>query len=63
MSGPEDDAHNNDRDERTSLLPNNYQVQKITPLPKTQLIILLFLQLAEPLVSQVITPWINQVSF
>ena len=63
MSGPEVDAHNNDRDERTSLLPNSHQVQKITPLPKTQLIILLFLQLAEPLVSQVITPWINQVSF
>ena len=61
MSGPEDDAHNNDRDERASLLSNSHQIQNITPLLKTQLT-LLFLQMAEPLVSHVIMPWINQVS-
>ncbi|KAJ7910226.1 hypothetical protein B0H13DRAFT_2487893 [Mycena leptocephala] len=35
--------------------------QKCTPLPKFQLFILLWVQLAEPLTSQVIYPFINKL--
>ena len=38
------------------------QVKEPTPLPKLQLGILLFFQLAEPITSQCIYPFINQAS-
>jgi hypothetical protein len=43
--------------EETPLL----QRKRPTPLPKFQLFILLWVQLAEPFASQVIYPFINQV--
>lgn len=42
--------------------PSFSELEKVTPLPKLQVSILLFLQLAEPLVSQVILPFVNDVS-
>jgi hypothetical protein len=53
--------------ERQPLIPptedaDSGQAEEETPLPKLQLSILLILQLAEPLTSQVIYPFINQVS-
>lgn len=35
--------------------------QQVTPLPKLQIAVLLFFQLAEPITSQCIYPFINQV--
>jgi hypothetical protein len=49
-------------DEQTALLPTR-SVEKPTPLPRLQLSILLLLQLAEPITSQCIQPFINQVNF
>ena len=48
-------------DEVTPLL--QVQPKKRTPLPWSQLIIVLFLQLGEPLTSQVIYPFAPQVGF
>lgn len=48
-------------DEETPLLPDQ-QKKKPTPLPLPQFAILLVLQLAEPLTSQVIYPFLPQVS-
>jgi hypothetical protein len=46
------------------LLPAKDQREKgPTPLPKLQLGILMFFQLAEPITSQCIYPFINQVSY
>ena len=39
------------------------QPQQVTPLPKLQIAVLLFFQLAEPLTSQCVYPFINQVCF
>ena len=49
-------------DEETPLLPEQ-QKKKPTPLPWAQFSILLVLQLAEPLTSQVIYPFLPQVRF
>ena len=46
-------------DEHSALLPKDKK--KPTPLPKLQLSILLLLQLAEPITSQCILPFITQV--
>jgi len=46
-----------DTQESTPLIPK----KKTTPLPKFQLFILLWVQLAEPITSQVIYPFINKV--
>jgi hypothetical protein len=46
-----------DTQESTPLIPK----KKATPLPKFQLFILLWVQLAEPITSQVIYPFINKV--
>lgn len=48
-------------DEETPLLPQQQRKKKITPLPWGQFSILLILQLAEPLTSQVISPFAPQV--
>lgn len=48
-------------DEETPLLPDQQQQKKPTPLPWAQFSILLVLQLAEPLTSQVIYPFLPQV--
>jgi hypothetical protein len=46
------------------LLPASEKREKVpTPLPKLQLGILLFFQMAEPITSQCIYPFINQVRF
>lgn len=37
------------------------QPQQVTPLPRLQIAVLLFFQLAEPITSQCIYPFINQV--
>lgn len=51
-------------DERSPLIPGEQiSAQKPTPLPWLQLTILLFLQLAEPITSHCILPFINQVRF
>lgn len=47
------------RDDRND--PHDHQIQKRTPLPYAQLYIVLFLQLAEPLTSQVIYPFAPQL--
>lgn len=44
------------------LLPEGKKAKKVTPLPKLQIGILLFFQLAEPITSQCIYPFINQVA-
>ncbi|PPQ81483.1 hypothetical protein CVT24_000729 [Panaeolus cyanescens] len=48
-------------DEETPLLRENAKKPKVTPLPWFQFSILLFLQLAEPLTSQVIYPFAPQL--
>lgn len=48
-------------DEETPLLPENQHKKKPTPLPWAQFAILLVLQLAEPLTSQVIYPFLPQL--
>ncbi|KAI0703802.1 MFS general substrate transporter [Cytidiella melzeri] len=51
-----------DDDVQQSLLPSEDKKQKVpTPLPKLQLGVLLFFQLAEPITSQCIYPFINQL--
>ena len=47
-------------DEETPLLDDNGK-QKITPLPWFQISIIIFLQLAEPLTGNVVTPFAPQV--
>lgn len=49
-------------DEETPLLHEQHHKKKPTPLPWAQFTILLVLQLAEPLTSQVINPFAPQVS-
>ncbi len=48
-------------DEHTALLDNGKTQKKPTPLPKLQMFNLMLLQLTEPVTSQCITPFINQV--
>lgn len=48
-------------DEETPLLQAQEQKKRRTPLPWRQFSIILFLQLAEPLTSQVIAPFAPQV--
>ncbi|KAG2335852.1 hypothetical protein BDR05DRAFT_831212, partial [Suillus weaverae] len=48
-------------DEETPLLPPPQQKKARTPLPWCQFSIILFLQLAEPLTSQVIAPFAPQL--
>lgn len=48
-------------DEETPLLQNANAQRKATPLPVTQISILLLLLLAEPITSLSINPYINQV--
>jgi len=48
-------------DEETPLLQENNAKKRPTPLPWFQFSIVLFLQLAEPLTSQVIYPFAPQV--
>lgn len=53
-----------DADEETALLsasPERKSVKTPTPLPRLQIFILLLMQLAEPITSQCIYPFINQV--
>jgi hypothetical protein len=50
-------------DEETPLLHNANAPRKATPLPLTQITILLLLLLAEPITSLSINPYINQVCF
>lgn len=53
-----------DNDPTERLLPSEDKDRKPkepTPLPKLQLGVLLFFQLAEPITSQCIYPFINQV--
>jgi hypothetical protein len=50
-------------DEETPLLHAGNAPQKATPLPATQISILLLLLLAEPITSLSINPYINQVCF
>jgi len=50
-------------DEESPLLTNrNVKTRKATPLPKVQILVVLLLQICEPLTSQSIYPYINQVS-
>lgn len=48
-------------DEDTPLLSSEHSLRKPTPVPWAQVSILLFLQLAEPLTSQVIYPFAPEV--
>lgn len=48
-------------DEETSLLVDRNPERKETPLPLAQILVLLLLQLCEPITSQSIKPYINQV--
>lgn len=50
-------------DEETPLLQNANAPRKATPLPVTQISILLLLLLTEPITSLSINPYINQVCF
>ena len=50
-------------DEETPLLHAGNAPKKATPLPVTQISILLLLLLAEPITSLSINPYINQVWF
>lgn len=50
-------------DEETPLLHNANAPRKATPLPVTQITILLLLLLTEPITSLSINPYINQVCF
>ncbi|KAG6333556.1 hypothetical protein ID866_5531 [Astraeus odoratus] len=49
-------------DENTPLIPENSKTKAKTPLPKIQLSLVLLVLFAEPLSSQYIFPFINQVS-
>ena len=53
-----------DGNERTPLISanNDSAKERRTPLPKLQIAIVIFLQIGEPLLSQSIYPYINQVS-
>ena len=48
-------------DEETPLLRDGNASRKETPLPVTQIVVLLLLQLAEPITSLSINPYISQV--
>jgi hypothetical protein len=48
-------------DEETSLLRDGKPQRKETPLTLAQILVLLLLQLCEPITSQSIKPYINQV--
>ena len=48
-------------DEETPLLLDGNTPRKETPLPVTQIVVLLLLQLSEPITSLSINPYINQV--
>ena len=48
-------------DEETPLLHDEYASRKETPLPVTQIVVLLLLQLSEPITSLSISPYISQV--
>ena len=48
-------------DEETPLLHDRNAPRKETPLPVTQIVVLLLLQLAEPITSLSIRPYISQV--
>jgi hypothetical protein len=48
-------------DEETPLLRDGNRQRKETPLPLAQILVLLLLQLAEPITSSSIRPYINQV--
>ncbi|KAN0136118.1 MFS general substrate transporter [Lactarius tabidus] len=48
-------------DEETSLLRDGKPQRKETPLPLAQILVLLLLQLCEPITSQSIRPYINQL--
>ena len=48
-------------EEATPLLPDENPPRKETPLPFTQILVLLLLQLTEPIMSLSIGPYINQV--
>jgi hypothetical protein len=50
-----------DSEEETPLLRKRNAARTETPLPTTQVVVLLFLQLSEPIVSQSIKPYITQV--
>ena len=49
-------------DEETPLLRDRNAPRKETPLPITQIVVLLLLQLSEPITSLSINPYINEVS-
>ena len=49
-------------DEETPLLRDGTSSRKETPLPTTQIAVLLLLQITDPLTSLAIRPYINQVS-
>ena len=57
------DACHQQPDEETALLasPERKALKTPTPLPRLQIFILLLMQLAEPITSQCIYPFINQV--
>ena len=48
-------------DEETPLLHDDDAQRKPTPLPKTQLFLLLLVRLAEPIASHSISPYISEV--
>jgi hypothetical protein len=48
-------------DEETPLLRDGNPQRKETPLPLAQILVLLLLQLSEPITSSSIRPYINQV--
>ena len=48
-------------DEETPLLLNENPQQKETPLPRAQILVLLVLQLSEPITFSSIRPYINEV--
>jgi hypothetical protein len=50
-----------DPEEETPLLRDTNPLPKETPLPITQILVLLLLQLTEPITSSSIRPYINQV--
>jgi hypothetical protein len=50
-------------DEETPLLHSGHPPTRETPLPAVQILVLLLLQLAEPITSLSINPYINQVRF
>ena len=50
-------------DEETPLIHDNGARRKPTPLPKTQLFLLLLVRLAEPITSHSISPYISEVGF